>query len=243
MAEPFAQTNLQLYAQLRRAGWPAAEVEAAARAYRLASRLLAGWYRASGKTFVDHFVGTASIVVATGGRPELVRAALLHNAYGSVLGAQVPDRRRREVRAAIGVDAEALVDGYAGFPWDDDAVVALATRAGELTALERDLVVLRLANEIDDRLDLGGPHSCQPLLDLGPMVDLARGMDQPVLAEALARIVDEEAAAVVEPGVRSEERVPYVLTPPSDGRRRRAAAARARRLAARVRRRIRPGGR
>ena len=249
-AEPIAQTNLQLYAQLRREGWPVDEIEVVARAYRWAAELLAGWYRPSGKPFVDHFVGTASAAASAGARPVVVRAALVHNAYGGVLAADLSERatrkRRVALREVIGVEAEQLVWEYCCFAWDDEAVAGLRERADRLSGVERDLTVLRLANEVDDFTDLGLLHSHQERLEDGPMVALAEAIDEPVLAAALRRLAIEEAAAQVEPGVRGAERISYRLVPPSAPRGRLAAKRlelEGRRLARRVRWRLRRGGR
>src|SRR5262249_52556405 len=76
-----AQTNLRPYEELREAGRPAEELLGARRAYDLAARLFAGQYRATGKPFVAHLVGVASIVARLGERQAVVVAALLHAAY------------------------------------------------------------------------------------------------------------------------------------------------------------------
>ena len=49
----YAQTNLQLYAQLRAEGYDEVDQRAAVNAYSLAVRLFAGLHRASGKTFLS----------------------------------------------------------------------------------------------------------------------------------------------------------------------------------------------
>jgi hypothetical protein len=183
MSGEIAQTNLELAAQLQRAGWSAEDRAGVERAYGLAAELVSGWYRPSGKPFVDHFVGTAGVVAAAGGRPVLVRAALLHNVAGSVFGHQrLADRR--ELEAAIGAEATDLVLAYPSMPWDADAVAAHIGRADRLAGRERDLVVLRLANEVDDRLDGGRPGTP---VDGEVLVELATRLGEPVLADLLAR--------------------------------------------------------
>ena len=195
MSGEIAQTNLQLAAQLRRAGWSAEDLAGIDRAYRLAAELVSGWFRPSGKPFVDHFVGTASVVAAAGGRPALVRAALLHNVGGSVFGHQQP-ADRRELEDVVGAEATGLVLAYPTVPWDADAVAALTARADGLTGSERDLVVLRLANEVDDRLDGASPATP---VDAEALVELARGMGEPVLAELLTGAVGEPSATADAP--------------------------------------------
>jgi hypothetical protein len=150
---------------------------------------------------VDHFVGTASVVAATGGRPAVVRAALLHNAYRQ---AGVNAKLRDEVRQVIGAEAEGLVFAHQTFPWDAAAVRGLLGRVDEVRGQERDLVVIRIANEVDDLADLGRLHSGQVRLDLGPVVELAEGLGESHLAAALTSAVAAEDQAVeVEPGLVS----------------------------------------
>lgn len=219
MPAPIAQTNLQLYAQLRRADWSTVEIEAVGRAYALASVLVAGWHRANGKSFLDHFVGTASVTAATGARPAMVRAALVHNAYGTILHPdrrQVGRRQRLEVEQAIGAEAEQLVFDYHRLAWDDTEVAGLLRRVDELDVHERDLTVLRLANEVDDAADLGRLHGGQERLDLGTLIDLASRLGQPLLAEALQAVAVEEGAAPdVEPGLHNAATSPFLRAPRS----------------------------
>lgn len=238
---PVAQTNLQLFAQLRRQGWSPADIEAVARAYALACELVAGWYRPSGKPFVDHFVGTASAVAAQGGRLELVCAALVHNAYGGTFADDHSPATRRRLRRRLvdelGPDAEVLVTAYSTFDWDQATVLALAERAGSLTPVERDLVLLRLANEVDDRLDLGNLHADAPAVGSGPLIELAEQAGLGGIADELGRLTSEEQAAPPLPGASDRDR-PFLHRPPVVRRRVRHARRWARRQGRRVRARV-----
>jgi hypothetical protein len=243
-----AGNNVQLYAQLRRAGWPAPEIETVGRGYRLGLELVSGQYRANGKPFIDHFVGAASIAAALGERPALVRAALVHNAYAHGLWRdgrpRATPQRRRELRAAIGPEAESLVLDYERFGWSESDIDDLRERAARLSDRERDLTVLRLANEVEDRMDLGLLLSRRHRRPLDPMIDLAGRLDRPALATWLAAIRDEEATAVVEPGLHHDAHGVEVIPPRSHRRRPRAAVHAwyrgARSTAGRIRRRLRP---
>jgi len=220
---PVAGTVLSLLTQLRTAGWAAAEVEAVGQGYRLAHELVSGQERANGLPLIDHFVATASVVATAGERPALVRAALAHNAYqlgrwrNGRPGATA--RRRREVRAALGDEAEALVLAYGRFAWWEDDIDRLWSRSGALSERERDLVLLRLANEVADRSDLGLLLSHQHRRPLEPMIDLAGAIDQPVLARWLGHLGEQEASATVEPGLRRLGNGVEVLAPRSHRRR------------------------
>ena len=106
-----------------------------------------------GKPFVDHLVGTASIAADAGERLDVVIAALLHAAYnsgdfGDGTRVFVTAAKRRRVQRVIGVSAERLVAAYSRFPWSPVAVAALARRPVPFEGIERDVLVLRLANEI-----------------------------------------------------------------------------------------------
>lgn len=141
-----AQTNLQLYAQLEPSQTPAV-----AAAYGLAAQLFTGQFRASGKPFLAHLVGTASLLAGQGRPLEEITTGLLHAAYDNGdFGATVKNRRE-EVRAVIGELAEAYLDAYAN--WDSDVVQRIA---GELTTAEAILRHLRLARGA--RPELGTPY-------------------------------------------------------------------------------------
>ncbi len=76
-----AQTNLQLYNQLLAQCRPLEELLQAKRGYELAMRLFSGKYRASGKPFLAHLVGTASILAWLEQPIDVVVAGLVHAAF------------------------------------------------------------------------------------------------------------------------------------------------------------------
>lgn len=145
---PYAQTNVALYRQLMAAAWSDADLGRAGAAHELALRLFAGRFRASGKPFLAHLVGTASIAQAHGGAPGVVLAGLLHAAYAQdgwgdgLAGAAAA--RRAVVAGAAGAEAERLVAGYTRLRWP-------------ATEGEPALLFLRVANELEDHLD-GAMH-------------------------------------------------------------------------------------
>ena len=188
-----AQTNLQLDRQLDRAGWPVDDRVRVAAAYDLASRLFTGQYRPNGKTFVAHLCGTASIAQLAAATVDETVAALVHAAYdyGDFGDGRpvVTDRKRAEVRAVIGAGAEALVAGYAAWPWWDRLTVLHDDGAGALTDWERPLAFLRLANELEERVDLGTEYSAGRGAIVYPLDDLvacAQRLDRQMLVELAA---------------------------------------------------------
>jgi (p)ppGpp synthase/HD superfamily hydrolase len=155
----YAQTNLQLYAQMRKSGYAEAAIADARRAYGLAIRLFAGRYRASEKPFVDHLVGTASVLASIQARPALILAALLHAAYvQGNFGDGPPGMTPAHVaclREILGEEAERLVAQYTRFPWSAGDLAGGEDRAKTMSDGDRDLILLRLANEVDDLMDQG----------------------------------------------------------------------------------------
>ncbi|MFI5053772.1 MAG: DUF6817 domain-containing protein [Acidimicrobiia bacterium] len=154
-----AQTNIQLCNQLTAAGWSGDDLTRLRRAYELAMVIFAGQFRANGKTQIAHHVGVTSAVAAQSDRRDLVLAALVHSAYflgewGEGRLAITPTKRAR-LRAVAGEGVEDLVLGYTELDWSLDAVQALDARAPSFADRERELVLMRLANEIDEFCDGG----------------------------------------------------------------------------------------
>jgi (p)ppGpp synthase/HD superfamily hydrolase len=200
-----AHTNVALYNQLRSAGWAPGQLESVRDAYLLAVELFAGQCRPSGTLQVSHLVGTASIAAGADDRPTLVAAALVHAAYllgdfGD--GARGPGREHRaKVRDAIGEAAEAIVADYAALPWRHDQIVDLGRRAASLTPRERDVVLIKIANELEDYLDLGLSYAAVPLESYqqnrppASIAVLAERLGWPRLAADLLEAADANAAA------------------------------------------------
>ena len=60
----YAQTNIQLFNQLRRDGYSKTDLDLVRDAYELAMVLFSGRFQPSGKSFIAHVVGTASILAS-----------------------------------------------------------------------------------------------------------------------------------------------------------------------------------
>ncbi len=121
----YAQTNIQLYNQLRDKGYSKQEINAVYQAYELAIQLLGCLFRTSGKTFIAHLVGTASILGSIHVPANIVVAGLLHAAYvrgdfGNIKGGLYDKNRdgvrsvknRDRVRSVIGQKAEKHVRNH-----------------------------------------------------------------------------------------------------------------------------------
>ena len=222
----YAQTNIQLFNQLHRDGYRSADLEKVVAAHELAATLMTGQFRASGKTFIAHLVGTASIVASVQAACPIVAAALVHAAYSAGdfgddrLGPS--DAKRDQVRSAVGDEVEDYVWRYHNLPWDDQTVRSVAEKLDRMTAVERGVVLMRLANELEDFLDLGmlycgdqkrGWTSASPRSQ--SMIGMARNLGYPALAEELQRTFDETTHAVLPPELlRKDARNASFLLPP-----------------------------
>jgi len=155
----FAQTNIQLVNQLRDNGYVPAEIGTVVTSYELAMRLFTGLFRASGKTFIAHLVGTASILGTLRASSSIVAAGLIHAAYSSGDfgdGSKGMTSAKREwIRSMVGNEIEEYVARYTGLVWREEAVPAVLDGIGSLGSLDRDVLLIRLANELEEFLDLG----------------------------------------------------------------------------------------
>jgi hypothetical protein len=194
-----AQTNLDLYRQLHDRGWNRADLVLARDGYGLAMRLFSDRFRANGKPFVAHLVGTASLLATVGARPPIVLAGLLHAAYENGVFADgvggASDEHRRIVRDAIGHDAEALVAAYRALKWTPATIEPLLAGWENVSAVQKDVLLMRVANELEDHLGLGMRLCEEGRGALGPSRDqsiaIARRLGQSDLTAALVEAFRE----------------------------------------------------
>ena len=155
----YAQTNVQLFNQLKRQGYSKDDRQRVFQAYEFGMRIFSGLIFPSGKPFIDHLVGTASILASLRVPIELVAAGLIHAAYlhGDFGGFRtgVTPRNRQQVRRAVGSETEAYVVAYHRLPWISKQILALHDGVDELNSMARDVLLMRLANELEHHLDFG----------------------------------------------------------------------------------------
>jgi len=209
-----AQTVLQLYRQSIDAGCNEPALAQIRAAYDLARQLFVGCYRPSEKAFCSHLVGTASALLRWGERSEMVVAGLLHSAY---LYGEFGDRsrglsaeKRQAVIQRVGKPAEALIEQYSTTTLESsfcrqDRLVADGGR--------RDVVVLKLADLLDECVDAGPLYSPDKQLEAGLPHDPAARNDVLELAEEL---IGEVARADFSRVFREIDacRIPRALTSP-----------------------------
>jgi (p)ppGpp synthase/HD superfamily hydrolase len=217
MRHTYAQTNLQLYDQLRRAGGLDADLALVRRGYDLAMHLCPASFRGSGKPLLAHLVGTASILAAVGQPARVVTAGLLHAVYvfGDFGDASrgATDQRRARVREAVGRDVEDLIARYTHFDWNSKTIPVIRDRVASLPPIEREVLIIRLANELEDHLDYGvlycGNGEQRRAYIRSPLnqsVDMARVLGETKLAETLDQAFNETLA----------EELPLTLRNPHD---------------------------
>jgi (p)ppGpp synthase/HD superfamily hydrolase len=155
--ETFAQTNMQLYCQMREAGFSKRDLQFLQRDYATAILLFANKVRSTGRPFLCHAVGTASVALAEGADILLVRVALLHAAYrhGRFHDHKNgrSDAHRAWLRERTNDEVEQLILEFGRFPFDKNTVRARLDDPGAISDHERDLWFLKICNEVDDSSD------------------------------------------------------------------------------------------
>ncbi|MFN8024883.1 MAG: hypothetical protein U0W40_00580 [Acidimicrobiia bacterium] len=195
-APRLAQTNVQLLGEVLAHDWSDDDLRTLRSAYELAIWAFSGQYRANGKTQIAHHVGTASALLQTGARPALVTAGLVHSLY--FLGEfgtgrlAVEDQKRARVRAAVGAEIEAMVLAYTDLPWSQASIRELLETPAAASAVLRDAIAMRVANEVDEFADAAmrwcAPHHALDIVGQEGaelVATLATAYDQSALGELL----------------------------------------------------------
>ncbi|MFB2935693.1 DUF6817 domain-containing protein [Aerosakkonemataceae cyanobacterium BLCC-F154] len=223
----YAQTNLQLFNQLSDSGYSKSELTLLYNTYQLVMELFTGGFRSSGKTFIAHLVGTASILASLGASGKVVAAGLLHAAYtnGDFGDGKkgIDNAKREKIRLVLGEEVEEYIARYTALKWNEKTISAVGDRFDSLSAIERDVLLIRLTNELEEYLDLGilycGElkyqryinHSC----DL--MVEMAEKLGFPSLAKQLATVFQQTTLAEIPNELRNQsgENVSFTIAPNS----------------------------
>lgn len=240
--ERVAQTNLQLYNQVRAQGRGLEDLVLLKRAYELSTTLYSGWFQADGKPFVAHTVGVASILARLGCPTDIVAAGLLHNVYGNgdfgdgrTLDAS--PERRRVVREGVGDAVEELVYRFRDFRITSRNVDAILTRIDQLDETERALLLMDIADRLEKFVDHGVHYFGDadwvtrqvPLLG-ERLIEIADRLGRPEVGAMLARAFAEADAASGEISLdmrTSDGRAVLGLVVPRSCRRRRDVRLRA----------------
>jgi (p)ppGpp synthase/HD superfamily hydrolase len=228
----YAQTNVQLFNQLRSEGYSQKERELLRQVYTSATRLFTGLFLPSGKTFLDHLVGTASILASLHAPIEIVAAGLLHAAYlhgdfGSIKKG-ISKTKRAQLRRIVGDEIEEYVAKYDRLLWTWQNVQQVYANLGDIHGIDRQVLSIRIANELEHQLDLGGIYFADSekeqrkhqsnMMGYGPMlVDMAEKLGFFSLAVEMRRVLDDTVSAKLPlvPWIRSKHQVAYLIAPKS----------------------------
>jgi (p)ppGpp synthase/HD superfamily hydrolase len=232
MAHSYAQTNIQLFNQLHREGYSKDEMILISNAYQLTTQLFTSHFRPSGKTFISHLVGTASILASLHVPIEVVAAGLLHAAYfqgdfGSITKL-ISDSQRKQIKDLLGDEVEQYIARYDELKWNSHTIHAIHASLHTVSSLDRDVVLIRLANELEDHLDLGILYRSasnlerrQRVLESSKriMVEIADKLGFPTLATQLAQAFREIESSEVPSELRVPNAGSLVIVPKSCRRR------------------------
>jgi len=158
--ELIAQTNLQLYNQLRAQGYSDEQLVLVHRAYEFLITIYPGYYQADGKPFVAHTVGVASILGYLDVAADFVAVGLLHNIYdngdfGDGLRSVANAHRRRIVRDAVGETIEAAIERFPRCRIKLETLPNLVRDLDQLDESHKRLLVIDLADYLEKYVDLG----------------------------------------------------------------------------------------
>jgi hypothetical protein len=172
----------------------------------------------------------------------VVTAGLLHAAYaqgefGDGWHGATPKARAR-LRSAVGPEAEDLVARYTAFGWAPSAIAGFDVRLDAMEPPEKEVLLMRLANELDDHLDLGVLYCADAerrrervRSSLLPCVNIARRLGFPGLANSLSEAFQETLSAQIPSTLRGRASASFVVAPASHRLR---SSVRLRRLLARL---------
>ncbi|GFE67659.1 DUF6817 domain-containing protein [Chroococcus sp. FPU101] len=204
----YAQTNLQLYHQLRLEAYTDDDLKLIAQAYQLILDLFTGQFRSSGKTFIAHLVGTASILASFQVSIKVIAAGLLHAVYsqgdfGGLSKQGMNNAKRERVRKAVGQDVEEYIAYYTAFTWNANQIPKIYSRLEELDTIAKDVLLIRLANELEEYLDCGllycgaAKHQLYQEHDTHLLSKMAEYLGYPALGVEIAQVLQENVSTIL----------------------------------------------
>lgn len=184
----------QLMNQLLERGAKETELVRIKRAYEFSMRLFDGSYRAQNVPLLNHLVRTSSIVIAEHGSIEAAAATLLHSAYifgrfGDGRKGERTEVHRKEIIENTDGSIEEIVALYHSTPFRTPEVLKKHIQnLPNCPKTLREVLLMRLANELEDYLDLAmiyrRDYPYREILkrDAQLMLELARGLGHDSLA-------------------------------------------------------------
>ncbi len=219
----FAMTYPQFMSQAIEFGKSEQDLVYLRKAYKTAERLFDGIYRGQHVPFICHVVRTASILLAEQASIEVIAAGLLHAAYAvgcfsDFCHGKATTEHRSEIERELGKSVELLVFDYNQFLWyQKECVQDHADQLESYGDHEKNLILMRLANDLEDYLDLGMvyrgafPYRAKIEAYGDKAVELARRLQRFQLAEELQRAFDVHLNADLPAAVLTNQKLSYQL--------------------------------
>lgn len=148
-----AQTNLELCLQMEEMGYATNDIEAVHNAYMFNIDKIFSMFRGSGKPFINHLVGVASIMVSGKQSVPMIQAALMHALYQNRVDfgqLNTIDEKRETLRKAFGSEVDDLIWRYTQF----EMVAIEQINLDDLAQL-KEVLILRIADEVEDLTSFG----------------------------------------------------------------------------------------
>jgi (p)ppGpp synthase/HD superfamily hydrolase len=154
----YAITYQQLVRQASLQGFSDSDLARLKTGYSLAMRLTDGLYRKQMVPFICHLVRTSSIVMHETRETTPILASMLHAVFflhvfadSTYRGPRSADRRF--LRRELGEEVDRLIEDYSQFGFGETEAAFWASTTNELDARMRRLLMMRLADELEDHLD------------------------------------------------------------------------------------------
>ena len=200
----YAQTNIQLFNQLRRVGYSNTDLSLVRDGYELAMVLFTGRFQPSGKSFIAHVVGTASILASLRLPPKLVAAGLIHNVYENGdfgtgrIG--ISAGKRDEIRKTLGPEVEEYVARFAALCSTSPTADLARNNPDKLASVDRGALLILLAEGLEHLLDCDilyyGDAVTRSCIDNSKIaVEIAEKLGLSVLGAELRKAIREVESA------------------------------------------------
>jgi (p)ppGpp synthase/HD superfamily hydrolase len=227
---PYAQTNIQLFNQLRHAGYSQTELSLIRDAYELAMELFTCRFLPSGKSFMAHVVGTASILASLHLPATVVAAGLLHNIYfaGDFGDARygISTARRRKMRRALGPEFETYAARFPKLYWQSQTVQLAREDPNKLDSIDRTSLLILFADHLEHLVDCDVLYydetTARHYMDNGKIAaEIAANLGLSQLATEMREAIRkaEFAELPVTPPKRRARKEAFVIAPESCRRR------------------------
>jgi GT2 family glycosyltransferase len=232
MSHPYAQTILQLYNQVQALGYRDEDLRKLRTAYEFATKVLGTCFRGTGKPFVSHLAGTASVLAAHGAPFSMVVAGLLPATYthGVIAGERITPTPsvRAYLSDTFGEHVSKLVEAYVSVEAFGSSVANQDLDIDTLALTTAKVLLIRIANDIDEFLDLGNRYCSKECLSIHlrapALATMAAKLGFESLVSELAE-ADRQAQSLTASSVLRSEKdgsyyiEPVTLRPPSRVRR------------------------